>query len=136
MKTMEERLLDALFSNPKGTKNIHELTEKERSKCNDGYNTAVEIVVDDFAVKGGTLEERCVITDSDVNMANNLKMTSVEDILNVANEEDVVLYIFDDIIIVMSDIHFVSYEDETWYIPISTDLALFEGTDVEINDLR
>ena len=135
--TMEERLLREIFSKPKQIKNIHELSAEEANKCADGYNTAIEIIIDGrILVTGGTLEERCVITDSDVNMANNLKMTSVEDILKVVNEEDVVLYIFDDIIMVMSDIHFVSYEDETSCLPISTDLSLFEGTNVEINDLR
>lgn len=87
-------------------------------------------------VTGGTLFERCLLTKSDIGMVDTLKETTVEDILKVATEEGVTLYIFEDVIVVISDMAFACYESITWCLPISTDLAIFKGTEVEINDLR
>ena len=135
--TAEKRLLNILFpSYPTETKNIRELTEEEIKKCVDGYNTSIKIIIDGFNVTGGTLKERCLLTKSDINMENTLRATTIDEILKVNEEEEITLYIFDDLIMVLSDIYFESNEDRTYYLPIETDLAVFEGTDIEINDLR
>ena len=136
--TTEERLLKVLFNipGPKKTKNIHDLTEEERKNCSNGYNACINIIVDDFIVTGGTLRERCLLTNSDINMENTLQITTTDEILKVNEEEEITLYIFDDLIIVLSDVHYESNEDGTYYLPIETDLTIFEETDIEINDLR
>lgn len=135
--TAEERMLNILFpSYPTETKNICELTEEERKTCSNGYNTSIEIITDGFIVTGGTLKERSLLTNSDINMVNTLQETTTDEILKVNEEEEITLYIFDDLIIVLSDIHYESTEDRTYYLPIETDLTIFEGTDIEINDLR
>lgn len=138
MMTAEERLLNLLFTEPEQKKDIHMLTEKERAKCSDGYNTAIEIIVGNFAVTGGTLEERCAITDSDVNMKETLKQTTVSEILKVTEEgEDVALYIFEDLIMVLSDLRYESNVERTFCLPIETDLSMLNGTDnIEVIDLR
>ena len=82
--TAEERLLNILFpSLPTETKNIRELTEEERKNCSNGYNTSIEIITDGFIVTGGTLKERSILTNSDINMVNTLQMTTVDEILKV-----------------------------------------------------
>jgi hypothetical protein len=133
--TAEERMLNTLFT-PTSYKNIRDLTEEEINKCNNGYNCCIEIIVDDFIVTGGTLEERCLITNSDINMIKTLKETTTEEVLKVNEEEEVRLYILDDLIIVLSDIHYESNEARTYYLSIETDLSAFTGTDIEITDLR
>lgn len=135
--TAEKRLLNTLFpSETTIKKSINDLTEEERKKCSDGYNCCIEITVDDFIVTGGTLEERCLITNSDINMIKTLKETTTEEVLKVNEEEEVRLYILDDLIIVLSDIHYESNEARTYYLSIETDLAEFKETDIEITDLR
>lgn len=135
--TAEERMLNILFpSYPTETKNIRELTDEERRNCSNGYNTAIEIIVDNFIVTGGTLKDRCLLTNSDINMENTLLATTIDEIFQRLNEEEITLYIFDDLIMVLSDIYFESNEARTYYLPIETDLAVFEGTDIEILDLR
>lgn len=137
MMTAEERLLEMLFpSLPTKTKNIHDLTEEERKRCDNGYNCCIEIIVDDFIVTGGTLKERCILTDSDINMKDKLVLTTTDEILKKANEEEITLYVFEDVITVLSDIHYASNEDKTYCIPIQTDLSVFEEEGIEINDLR
>lgn len=136
MKTVEERLLESMFLNPKETKNIHNLTEDERAECSNGYNSSIEIIINDgdILVTGGTLKERCLLTDSDVDMEETLKQTTIDDVIKVSKEEEVRVYVFEDIVIVLSDIHYESNEERTYYLPISTDLTMLEG--IEINDLR
>ena len=138
MMTMEEKLLRAMFAEPSTKKDIHNLTSEEVAKCNNnGYNSCIEIVVDDFVVTGGTLEERCTIAQSDINMKNVLQMTTVDEIITTTTEgEEVSLYIFEDLILVFSDIRYESNVERTFFLPLET-LAIFEGLKgIEIIDLR
>lgn len=136
MMTMEEKLLRAMFAEPTHHKDIHDLTEEERKRCNNGYNCCIEIVVDGVVVTGGTLAERNLITNSDVSMKSTLERTTIDDIIKTSKEEEIFLYIFEDLIMVISDIKFVSTVDRTYYLPIETDLKIFNETAVTVNDLR
>lgn len=138
MMTMEEKLLRAMFAEPSKKKDIADLTEEERNKCDDGHNTAIEIIIDgDILVTGGSLEERCLLANSDVNMKETLEETTTEEILKVTEEgEEVTLYIFEDLILVFSDLRYESNVERTFFLPLET-LAIFEGLKgIEINDLR
>lgn len=133
----EERLINYIFgTTTTETKNIHELTESEKEECKNGLNAAIHIETENCVVTGGTLRERCLITDSDIDMADTLKETTIDEILETNKEEEVTLYILEDVILVFSDIHYESNEERTYFLPLEIDLSKLSSTDIEINDLR
>lgn len=76
------------------TKNIHELTDVERSSAKDGRNSIIEIQVGKTFVTGGTLKERSELTGEEMPTTH-----IVPD--NIREEEDPEIYILEDCILVV-----------------------------------
>jgi hypothetical protein len=132
-----ERLVNCIFgTTTTETRDIHTLSQSEKEECCNGFNSAIRIETENLIVTGGTLHERCLLTDADVDMPNTLTETTIEEILETNKEEEVTLYILEDIILVFSDVRYESTEERTYCLPIDTDIRIIESTDIEINDLR
>lgn len=103
----------------------------------NGFNSCISIEIPGRVITGGTLRERCEITKSDVDMADHIRMTNIDHVLEVSEEEEVTLHIMEDIILLWSDVTFSGSVDCSWGLPIDTDLSALEGVEgIEIDDLR
>jgi hypothetical protein len=102
----------------------------------NGMNTCINIDIPGREITGGTLRERCTITGTEAGITH---MINEDLVLEVAETEEVTLWVMEDVILVMSDIRLASNEEDgTAILPTSeTDLNRLTGVDgVEIHDLR
>lgn len=75
------------------TRNIHDLTDEERSSAKDGLNSIIEIRLGETFVTGGTLKERSDLVGETV--TNHITPD------NIREEEDPEIYILEDCILVV-----------------------------------